>query len=151
MEYVKDFENDLEIGRKRERELASILLSSKKPIDKIEFAPPKKFYDWDLKITSLGVETTYEVKQDFKGQYTGNVALEYEFDWKPSGISTSKSDYYVICPREWEFYFQSRPVLLSKLMEAWFKGVMWGDRNKSKMFLITPERIPEFFIRLKRQ
>lgn len=151
MEYVKNFENDLEIGRKRERELASILLTSNKPIDKIEFAPPKKFYDWDLKITSLGRETTYEVKQDFKGQYTGNVALEYECDGKPSGISTSKSDYYVICPREWEFYFQSRPVLLSKLMEAWFKGVMWGDGNKSKMFLITPERIPEFFIRLKRQ
>lgn len=145
MDYVKNFNNDLKVGRLRERQRAGILLSKRWDITKIEFAPDKKFYDRDVKITAGEKETTYEVKQDFKSQYTNNIALEYECRGEPSWISTSKSDYIVVCPKEWEFYFQKRPALLAKLMEAGLKGVPGGDKMASKMFLIGKEHLWEYF------
>ena len=54
-----------------------------------------KFSDWDVCFTFADGHTeTHEVKCDRNGYKTGNVVVEYECNDKPSGIATSKADYY---------------------------------------------------------
>jgi hypothetical protein len=65
MEYCNNFEYDLKLGQIKERELADIFENK-----------------------------TIEVKTDLIAKKTGRVFVEYESREKPSGISTSKSDYY---------------------------------------------------------
>lgn len=58
-------------------------------------APNKQFPDWDVKFRKGDVWTAYEVKADLSAHKTGNLFVEYRHTDKPSGISLTKSDYYV--------------------------------------------------------
>ena len=60
-----NFEYDLKFGQMKEKELADILENQK-----------------------------IEVKTDCKWKKTGNVAVEYKSRGKPSGISTTKAEYW---------------------------------------------------------
>ena len=68
MKYNNDFKYDLEVGQIKEKELSDIFLNKK-----------------------------IEVKHDLKASKTKNVYVEYFSRGKPSGISTSESDYYCFC------------------------------------------------------
>ncbi len=53
---------------------------------------------YDLKMLVKGLEKTYEIKTDVKVAPlfdTGNIFIEYESRNKPSGIATSKADWFV--------------------------------------------------------
>ncbi|MBN2661562.1 MAG: hypothetical protein JXR54_09875 [Tannerellaceae bacterium] len=65
MQYNNDFKYDLKVGNVAEKKLSEIL--SKKKI---------------------------EVKIDRWAQVTGNIAVEFESRGKPSGITTTKADYW---------------------------------------------------------
>ena len=65
MDFCSDFKYDLKIGQVAEKRLG-VIFSEKK----------------------------IEVKTDLKAYKTGNVYIEYFSRGKPSGISTSESDYY---------------------------------------------------------
>ena len=49
---------------------------------------------YDIEITKDNVVTTYEVKADRQAHTTGNIAIEFEYNNKPSGISVTRADYY---------------------------------------------------------
>jgi len=49
---------------------------------------------WDIKLSN---NMTYELKCDTVEKTTKHVFIEYYSRSKPSGISTSKADYYVFC------------------------------------------------------
>ena len=86
------FKADLEFSNKYENELISLM----KGHVKAETSQDKgKFSDWDVCFTFADGHTeTHEVKCDRNGYKTGNVVVEYECNDKPSGIATSKADYY---------------------------------------------------------
>jgi hypothetical protein len=65
MEYNNDFKFDLKVGQAKEVELGNILN-----------------------------DKTIEIKYDLKALETNNVYVEYQSRNKPSGISTTNSDYY---------------------------------------------------------
>lgn len=65
MEFSSDFRYDLKVGQISEEKLADVLSNKK-----------------------------IEVKTDLRAYKTGNVYVEYFSRGKPSGISTSESDYY---------------------------------------------------------
>lgn len=46
--------------------------------------------------TLLGEGATIEVKTDFRCQDTGNIYFEYKCKGKPSGLATTKADWFVI-------------------------------------------------------
>ena len=71
MKYNNDFAYDLKIGRLKESELGRIL-----------------------------TRKTIELKRDLQAHKTGNVFIEYASRGKPSGIATTKSDYYCFCIRK---------------------------------------------------
>lgn len=63
----------------------------------VRLAPPSNFPDWDIEATnpSKSNTLTFEVKNDELAEDTGNVGIEFECRGKPSGIVTTKSDYWV--------------------------------------------------------
>jgi len=142
-----DFNTTLEWGRKIERLFAAKMLA-KYPVEKVEFAPNEEFKDWDVKITIAWLDKTYEIKRDYKSQETWNIALEIKCNWKPSGILASKADYIIYCLSEDEFYFQNRWELLYRLVDIKKYKTLWGDWERSEMYIIDKEFLPLLFNKL---
>lgn len=133
------FKEDLKSWQQVEREFASRLM--KRDVSKIEFSE-WKFPDRDVKATfhrqGQTYEKTYEVKADFQAERTGNVWIEYMFEWKPSGIYTSKSDYIVY--KVWDkFYYADRLRFIIELSKCLKQDVIGGDDDKSQMWLIKKD------------
>lgn len=133
------FKDDLKVWKAIEREFASRLL--KYDVKKIEFSE-WKFPDYDIKATFIKdgkeVERTYEVKADLKVEKTWNVGIEYSFEWKPSGIYTSKSDYVVYKLGD-RFYYADRLKLIIELSKVNKADVIWWDNDKSQMRLVNKD------------
>jgi hypothetical protein len=87
-----DFKRDLVVAKKSEKNVANILIKTYKDVDDITFSDNG---DYDILAVIDGERFTIEVKEDFMCSFTGNVALEFECRGKPSGINTSKADYYI--------------------------------------------------------
>lgn len=130
------FKEDLEEWKAVEREFASRLL--KRDVSKIEFSQGK-FKDRDIKATfhKLGqtYEKTFEVKRDKKADETGNVWIEYMFNWNPSGIYTSTADYVVYKLGD-KFYCIDRIKLIIELSTLCKEDVCGGDKDMSRMRLV---------------
>jgi|TARA_R110000868_G_scaffold365726_1_gene628610 hypothetical protein len=83
------------------------------------------------------VNKKVEVKRDRVAHKTGNIFIEYESRNKPSGISTSKSDFYA-------YYISDVCILISteKLKDICRKylntnkDIKGGDNNTSKGILL---------------
>ena len=96
-----------------------------------------KFSDWDLKLKHDGKETTYEVKADFMSYKSGKVAIEYECNKKPSGIYSSKADFYILClihPKGGEKVLKI-PIEELRRRKDEYKGIMCGDGKKQMLFI----------------
>jgi hypothetical protein len=78
-------------------------------------------------------EIKIEVKSDRKAQFTGNVYIEYESRKKPSGISTTQSDYYIF-----KFFFGLVLGVPIKVLKNFCKqlpnnkkGIIGGDKDEN--------------------
>jgi hypothetical protein len=77
-----------------------------------------------------------EVKADFRSAETGNAAVEFESRGKPSGITVTQADYWVM-----NFSGEWYSIRVEKLLELigqrkFFREVSGGDRgSNTKMFL----------------
>lgn len=96
----------------------------------------RKYFDWELVLEDDST-LLIEVKSDFIGYKTGNFALEYECSDCPSGITTTKSDYYIIYivkpDKSCNIYKVPTNMLIVK--HNW-KSVRGGDGYRSKMYLV---------------
>ena len=133
------FEQDLELWKQVEREFAQKLF--KYDIVSIEFMQ-WEFKDYDIKAKfrkdGQVVERTYEVKIDTISNRSGKVAFEYECNWKPSWIISSKADYIVYKLGD-DFYYTERWRLINELME-WSKEKAQGwNYWRSKLWIIPKE------------
>ena len=111
--FNKNFEYDLEFGEIREQNVADILLNKK-----------------------------IEVKTE-RGQWarTGNIAIEYEYKGKPSGIATTQATYWfqILEIDGKEFCtLMLKTDILKKLLKLTknAKTVMGGDDRQSKLVLL---------------
>jgi len=108
MNYNNDFKFDLKVGQAKEQELGNILN-----------------------------EKTIEVKYDLKALETNNVYVEYESRNKPSGISTTKSDYY--CFAFGLTYHLIETKILKERCRKYLnttRDKLGGDNNTSKGILL---------------
>lgn len=87
---INVFSDDLKVGKYHEEEICT-LIQKKYPQAYIIDGYCK---EWDIYIPEL--ELGVEVKADNKSLYTGNIVIEVEFNDKPSALSTTKSDWWVI-------------------------------------------------------
>ena len=114
-----------------------------------------KFKPYDLIITKDGKTCKIEVKSDRQAGKTGNMAIEYECNDKPSGITSTEADYYIYfiiyaddiqndgLPRE-ECY----KIPIKELIEISKKccKVRGGDGNRSRMYLVHKSLVQKYLI-----
>ena len=120
MNFNNDFRYDLEVGKEGERI-----------------------------VDSLFKDKLVEVKRDSWVSRSGNIAIEYESRGKPSGIATTKADYWIIIfsgeyqdKVMWVFETQ----LLKKVSREYFKKsnvkkVVFDDNEIKKLILKNGEEI----------
>jgi hypothetical protein len=108
MEYNNDFKFDLKVGQTKEIELGNILN-----------------------------DKTIEVKFDLKALETNNVYVEYKSRNKPSGISTTNSDYYCFAFGD-TFHLIETKSLKEKCRKYLNtnRDKLGGDNNTSKGILL---------------
>lgn len=143
------FELDLDAGKIAEIEAARIVEDTTGNTviwPKDDGYEPAFDFKEDLRHTdSEFFERRYEVKFDRLSKTSGNVAIEYMYKGKPSGILATRSDVYVIVyHKEGAMYacFISRNVLLLELFNAIKDGATshkitkGGDGLESKLLLL---------------
>ena len=86
---MNNFYKSLEVGKQSEK----IVLNRIKNKYPSAYIKDGYFKDFDIFIPEI--DTSVEVKKDFKSQYTGNVVVEILMNGEPSALSTTKADWWV--------------------------------------------------------
>lgn len=139
------FQLDLEFGKIYERKLTQIV-----PNDKSEIMEGY-FPDYDVIITKDNKETTYEVKSDRLAYKTGNMAIEFKHNNKPSGISITKAEYYayfIVKPYNlFELYIIPVQVLKDKIKASEYKRITFtGSNVKTDIYVFGIDLFNEYKI-----
>jgi hypothetical protein len=106
----KNFDIDIEYGRKGENHLLDILETKR-----------------------------IEVKTDRIAHITGNVAVEYKYKGRPSGIATTEADYWAFLLHDMTTIIMVPTDKLKAIAREKFKQdqiTLGGDDNASEMILI---------------
>lgn len=136
--------NDLVFGNQWEKNLLNYV-----EYDKVEYSP-KYCKGWDVELTHEGVAVKYEVKADRLAHRTGNLAIEFACNKKPSGITTSESDYYAyfIIREQLEPLLYLIPTsdlkeMMSDPKDGW-KVIRGGGGWRSEMILIPMTELEQY-------
>tara|TARA_R100001230_G_C5662561_1_gene167210 strand:- start:1 stop:480 length:480 start_codon:yes stop_codon:yes gene_type:complete len=92
---------------------------------------------------------TIEVKKDYQAWRTGNIAVEYECNGKPSGVSTTKAKYvaYILVDQDQTdkiMFFIKTGVLLQmcrQYLGVQGRDITGGDNYASKLILLPIEEL----------
>ena len=152
---MKDkFNEDLEDGRSGEKIVALYLalqgMQVVEGVSKDEYNP-----DYDLIMFSpkANKNLKFEVKTDdyiSDDSDTGNIAIEIMFKGKPSGLSATKSDWWVYYMPNissnnlWMMEVDKLKGLIKKNINN-LRVVMGGDDNQSKLILIPRREYSRYF------
>lgn len=128
------FESDLEKSQAGVQEFSRQIAS--RGATKITLGDTK---EWDIQWSQNGRIYTAECKQDLMAEKTGNVAIEVSSRGKPSGLSTSKADYYVYLIRG-DYYMILTASLRLHISADLYRFVKGGDDNTSELYLIPVHR-----------
>ena len=145
---LSKFQKDLTQGKKYEKIALNYL-----EYDTVQHKEGNfKEYDFIISktIDNNLIEHKIEVKSDRQASSTGNLAIEYECNNKPSGISSSEADfwiYFIVFPDRDECY--KIPTNELKEIIKPCKKVVGGDRNLSKMYLVSKTKLQQYLIKLR--
>lgn len=138
-----NFYNDLKFAEKYELLVPTIIEN-----DGFERCNNK---DYDIMLKHGDVNKYYEVKCDKLMFKTGNICIEYECYNKPSGITTSKSDYYVyfeLLPDDkHNVYIIPTKKIKKRIAENKYKkSINGGDYKKSKFYLFDKNIFKKYLV-----
>ena len=106
------------------------------------------FKPYDLLLKSRYGQLKIEVKADRLAWKTGNLAIEYECSGKPSGISSTRADYYLYFVKESgkeDKAFKIPVKDFPKLVKG-CRSVSGGDGYRSKMYLLPYKFLSEYLV-----
>ena len=86
-----NYNQDKPIADQTEKQVAEILRATYNAII-LDFGHTNAY---DIRARVNGKVFTFEIKEDFTCERTGNVGIEFECRGKPSGIAVSKADFYI--------------------------------------------------------
>ena len=141
------FQSDLKFGQIYEKEFIKIMGFQ---TYKHETSKAIKEYDIIVKYnaqTSIEFETKYEIKADRLSYKTGNVCIEIANCGRPSGITSTKSDYwgyFVIQPDGYDLYLIPTEELKQMVNPKNYKVIRGGDGKKSELILIPIRHLKKF-------
>jgi len=135
------FVQDLKLGKKYE----NISLEYLK-YDDIIFQPEKKFKEYDFGIIINKKKLYFESKCDRLAHNTGNLAIEFECNKKPSGITTTKAHYYMYHIINNNECYKIPTRILRKMIknEEYHREVLGGDGWRSRMYLIKVTKFKKY-------
>lgn len=109
-----------------------------------------KFKEYDFIITKNELNYKYEIKSDRQASKTNNLAIEYEHNNKPSGLSATTSDYlmYFIVFEDHDECYNIPTNELREIVKS-CKKVSGGDKELSKMYLVSKKLITKYLINIK--
>jgi len=132
------FKSDLEFGQESEELLRRHL--------KMEGYDSASIHDHS---GDIEYKVIVEVKTDREWQRIGNVAIEYKYRDKPSGISTTEAQIYVyVLDGVSAFWYVGVDELKTFLKNTACKRVKGGDDNMSDLILLTLSQFFSIFKRL---
>lgn len=140
------FSNDLKQGQIGERLVALYL--KQKGFDVINFSNEKNY---DILTLYKGKEKSFEVKTDlweyFNKKITNNLFIEVSCNSKPSGISSSKADYFVYLLPETGYMYMIKMEELRDLIRFnnFRKSTQSGDGGRSVGYLLNRDEVKEHF------
>lgn len=135
-----NFSVDLKKGNFCEKRVAFLLKRRGNTI--LRFNNDKNF-DFIYR-TKEGEILTAEVKVDYMFEKTGNVAIEYKCNGKPSGVTASRADYWWYKLGD-EYYPVELPVLRMKLIQGDYRRTWGGDNNLACMYLVPIKEFKKIF------
>lgn len=133
-----NYNTDKPIADKTEKEVADILRATYNAVI-LDFGHTNAY---DIRARVNGKIFTFEVKEDFTCERTGNVGIEFECRGKPSGISVSKADFYIYKVHTSNgvkvFIFKTAQLKNMIANELYFRVVNGGDIGSGSMnYLFT--------------
>jgi hypothetical protein len=133
-----NFEQDLPIAIQTEREIADILRTVYKAVI-LDYGHTNAY---DIRAKVNDKIFTFEVKEDFTCERTGNVGVEFECRGKPSGISVSKANFYIYKIHSKRgvkvFLYKTSQLKAMIANEYYFRVVNGGDVGSGSMnYLFT--------------
>ena len=135
---MNSFHSDLAFGVESEKLLSRAL--------KREGFTPEQSFDGTCDVR---YDVKVEVKTDREWQRTGNVAVEFKYRDKPSGISTTEAHIYVyVLDGVSAFWYVGVDELKTFLKNTVCKRVKGGDNNMSDLILLTLSQFFSIFKRL---
>lgn len=133
MNYNEKFNKDLNRGENGEKVIGDYFKSKGWGIK----YNPNKDGDYDLMIKKGDRIISLEIKTDkyYLKRKTNNMVFEVSCNGKPSGINSTKADYYIYYfPAEKLFYLASINTIRDVIMFC--RTTMGGDKNLSKLYLV---------------
>lgn len=141
------FTEDLKFGQIYEEKAKEYFI-----YDSVVSAPNKRFSEWDFKFFKDGIPTKVEVKSDTYACNTNNMCIEFKYNGCKSGISTTRSDYYMyfVIKRDGEEDVYQIPTnyIRKLILKNDFRTVKGGDNYKSEMYLIPIKNFSDYQIYL---
>ena len=141
MSTYNKFEKNLKQGHKYELEALKYL-----DYDRYEHDTQYR-KEYDLIIYKDGQPIKIEIKSDRQASHTNNLAIEYECNRQPSGISVTEADYwiYFIVFEDHEECYKI-PIEDLKNIVKTCRKVSGGDGNRSKMYLVRKSLVAKYLV-----
>jgi hypothetical protein len=142
-----NFDRCLDLGKKYER-LSTQIFENKR----FEIAEGY-FLDWDVKLFNESSETpgleeevTLECKADTVAVRTKALAIEFEYDGRPSGIQTTKADFWVHYIHSTNKYYLIPTEYLRQVIQEgkYSRKVRGGDDYKSYLYIVDENHFSDF-------
>jgi len=133
-----DFSKDIKDGHKAELVVKDILLDKYgfKELHINESTDYSVLKEYDLEgINKKGQRVLIEVKNDLKSSQTGNIAIEYSCNDKPSGVNATKADFWVSVGSSEIFILKIKVLKDLIKKESLRRDVSGGDNKIAKMYL----------------
>ena len=136
------FNSDLKFGQIYEKEFINIM-----GFKSYEHETKKAIKEYDIIVKHNGSETKYEIKADRLSYKTGNLCIEIANSGRPSGITSTKSDYwgyFVIKPYGYDLYLIPTEELKEMINPKKYKVIRGGDGKNSESILIPISHLEKF-------
>ena len=140
---MSQFRKDLQFGNEYEVKSLKYL-----DYDEVVPAPKRRFSDYDFYTIKDGIRINYEVKADRLSHFTKNFAIEFKCNNKPSGISTTKSNFYMYHIVELEKCYKIPTSVIKDMIKnkIYKRIVNGGDGHRSKMYLIDEGYFKDYLV-----
>ena len=144
-ERYEKFKEDLTIGESGEKVISLYLVCQGMSL--VSFNETSA-YDILMKNPKTNKEVSFEVKTDTFHKDTGNLAIEIRQKGEPSGLSTSKADWFVYFytglsfNNVWMIKIDELKMLIKK---SSFTIISGGDNKTSQLVLIPRDKYKKFF------